>query len=55
MRKGVVVLMYVFIGCFQSVSNSIDRPVEATAGCLVFTMEIIKIKGGSKPKVKKDD
>ena len=24
-------------------------------GCLVFTMEIIKIKGGSKPKVKKDD
>ena len=25
------------------------------AGCLVFTMEIIKIKGGSKPKVKKDD
>eukprot|EP01044_Picomonas_judraskeda_P016435 COSAG03_NODE_2921_length_2352_cov_938.717960_3_plen_180_part_00 len=26
MRKGVVVLMYVFIGCFQSVSNSIGRP-----------------------------
>jgi FKBP-type peptidyl-prolyl cis-trans isomerase len=25
------------------------------AGCLVFTMEIIKIQGGSKPKVKKDD
>jgi len=24
-------------------------------GCLVFTMEIIKIQGGSKPKVKKDD
>jgi len=25
------------------------------AGCLVFTMEIIKINGGTKPKVKKDD
>ena len=25
------------------------------AGCLVFTMEIIKIKGGTTPKVKKDD
>ena len=25
------------------------------AGCLVFTMEIIQIKGGTKPKVKKDD
>ena len=25
------------------------------SGCLVFTMEIIKIKGASKPKVKKDD
>ena len=25
------------------------------AGCLVFTMEILKIKGGSKPKVKKDE
>eukprot|EP01047_Picozoa_sp_COSAG01_P066561 COSAG01_NODE_9212_length_2517_cov_4.068238_1_plen_332_part_00 len=25
------------------------------AGCLVFTMEIIKINGGSKPKAKKDD
>ena len=25
------------------------------AGCLVFTMEIIKIKGGTKPKVKKDE
>ena len=24
-------------------------------GCLVFTMEIVKINGGSKPKVKKDD
>ena len=24
-------------------------------GCLVFTMEILKINGGSKPKVKKDD
>jgi hypothetical protein len=24
-------------------------------GCLVFTMEIIKINGGTKPKVKKDD
>ena len=24
-------------------------------GCLVFTMEIIKINGSSKPKVKKDD
>ena len=25
------------------------------AGCLVFTMEIIEIKGGKKPKAKKDD
>jgi FKBP-type peptidyl-prolyl cis-trans isomerase len=25
------------------------------AGCLVFNMEILKINGGSKPKVKKDD
>jgi len=25
------------------------------AGCLVFTMEIIKINGGSKPKTKKED
>jgi len=25
------------------------------AGCLVFTMEIVQIKGGSRPKVKKDD
>merc|ERR1712032_1232416 len=25
------------------------------AGCLVFTMEIVKINGNSKPKVKKDD
>jgi len=25
------------------------------AGCLVFTMELLKIKGPSKPKSKKDD
>ena len=31
MCKVVVVLMYVFIGCFQSVSNSIDRPCSRRA------------------------
>ena len=32
-----------------------DGDTGRVPGCLVFTMEIIKINGGKKPKVKKDD